>query len=552
MKARHSFLSTRKEIESQRDQLAGLQKATAFLSISAKKSLHQILDELARSAGKAVRASMLAIWRPTADKKHLYIFVQNGMAKEYVRAFNTDPFSISKASVVGTAAFTKKPYYLVNVRKLPLTKEVHKDRMEVVLKNKAISICCLPLFVRGKLWGILNFYFAEAHAYSVEERYILESIANMMAIAIGNTEYRQELQVAQKALMDTLAETRAIIANFTDAIFVFSEEKKIELANHEAENLFQVQEEELVGKDPGALLLQESIRPVIELVGKELKEVFRKEAKISPGVTIEVTSIRAKGEARFQGTLIVCHDITREKHIDEMKSEFVSLAAHQLRTPLSALKWALKMILDGDVGPVSQEQTQFLNRAYHSNERMIGLVGDLLEVSKIEEGKYLYRSEPVQMEDIVEGVLRRYEDEAKEKRMEVLFTKPENALPKVAADKEKIELAVENLVDNAFRYTPQGGKISISFSRKGQHIEVSIADTGIGITRFQQQRVFEKFFRADNAKKIDTEGSGLGLYLAKNIIEAHGGTIWFASQEGKGTAFVFSLPVAEKGFEKKV
>ena len=540
-----SLQDHRKEIEVQRDQLAGLQRATAFLSISEGKSLYQILDELSQSVGRAVKTSMLAIWRPTEDKKHLYIFVHKGMVKEYVRAFNKNPLSISRKSVVGTVAVTGKPYYLFNARSF-LTEEIDKQRVEIALRDKAVSICSLPLFVKGSFWGVLNFYFAEAHSYSLEERSILESIGNMMAVAIGNSEYRQELQDAHKALMGTLEETQAIIANFTDAIFVFNEDNRVELVNREAEKLFRIAKEEIVGKDPAALRLHESVKSVVELVGEGLQEVFRQEGKISPDITVEVTSMKARGEAGFRGTLLVCHDVTREKRVDEMKSEFVSLAAHQLRTPLSALKWTLRMLLEGDAGPVSGEQTQFLDKAYRSNERMIGLVSELLEVSKVEEGKYLYRPKPARIEEIVEGVLQTYADEVKEKHMEIFFRRPESALPVVVVDQEKIELAVENLIDNAFRYTPAGGKIIISFALRRSYVEVAIADTGIGITQLQQQRVFERFFRADNAKKIDTEGSGLGLYLVKNIIEAHGGKIWFVSKEREGTTFTFSLPLNKK------
>jgi signal transduction histidine kinase len=233
--------------------------------------------------------------------------------------------------------------------------------------------------------------------------------------------------------------------------------------------------------------------------------------------------------------------VTREKEIERMKTEFVSISAHQLRTPLSAIKWTLKMFLDGDLGELTKEQREFLEKTYQSNERMINLINDLLNVTRIEEGRFLYKPVLADIVPICQSVIDSYKDEIEKRNLKFKFKKPKE-LPKVRVDIEKISLAIQNLLENAIRYNKFGGEIEMVLKEKEKEIEFSIKDTGIGIPKDQQNRVFTKFFRGSNAMKMETEGSGLGLFITKNIIEAHGGRIWFESEEGKGTTFYFTLP----------
>jgi two-component system sensor histidine kinase VicK len=168
-----------------------------------------------------------------------------------------------------------------------------------------------------------------------------------------------------------------------------------------------------------------------------------------------------------------------------------------------------------------------------------------LNVARIEEGRYLYRPVLADIVPICQSVIDSYKEEIGKKNLKFEFEKPKE-LPKVRVDIEKISLAIQNLLENAILYNLPGGKIEISLKLKENKIEFSIKDTGIGIPKELQRRVFTKFFRAPNAMRIETEGSGLGLFITKNIIEAHGGEIWFESEEGKGTTFYFTLPVAQK------
>ena len=370
----------------------------------------------------------------------------------------------------------------------------------------------------------------------------------------------EDVEGSRKALMNMLEDveetrgkmeeeknkTLAVITNFADGILVFDKENTLSLINPQAEDFFKVKRKEIIGKSITELGTFPTIKSVVTLAGKEIKGIFRKEVQIKENLVLEVSTIPIMREEEELGALIILHDITREKMIERMKTEFVSLSAHQLRTPLSAIKWTLRMLLDGDLGVITDEQRDFIEKTYKSNERMISLINDLLDVTRIDEGRYLYKPILTDLEPICQFVINSCQEEAERKKLKLKFKKPEEKLPKAIVDVEKIKLVIQNLLENAIRYTKSGGEILVSLRHLKKEIEFSVRDTGIGIPKNQQARVFTKFFRAANVIRMETEGSGLGLFITKNIIEAHGGKIWFESEEGKGTTFYFTLPVKEE------
>lgn len=340
--------------------------------------------------------------------------------------------------------------------------------------------------------------------------------------------------------------TLAIINNFVDGLLVFDKENKLSLVSPQVGVFFGIKRKDIINRTISELTAFPAFKLLLKLVGPEVKEVFREELLIKKNLTLEVSTIPImRGEEKF-GTLVILHDITREKLIERMKTEFVSLAAHQLRTPLSAIKWTLRMLLDGDLGEITGEQKDFIKKTYKSNERMITLINSLLDVARIEEGRYIYRPILTEFEPVVQFIVDSCREEAGKKKLKIEFRKPEKQSPRVMLDVEKIRLAIQNLLDNAIKYTPEGGKVMISLKHSRKEIELSVKDSGVGIPKDQQERVFAKFFRGANVLRMETEGTGLGLFIARNIIEAHGGRIWFESEEGKGTTFHFILPVKEE------
>ncbi len=233
------------------------------------------------------------------------------------------------------------------------------------------------------------------------------------------------------------------------------------------------------------------------------------------------------------------------KRLDEQKSDFITIASHQLRTPLSIVKGYISMIFEKSFGAVPGNLVEPLNRVNVSNNRLINLVNDLLDLSRIERGKMTYVFQSGSVTDVVEEVYKEMGEAAKQKRLEFYFKKPDHPIPQCNIDPKKIKEVLINFIDNALHYTNEGSvTLHVMHIPERKVVRVSVADTGIGMTAHDIAHIFVKFSRMENAKHISSEGTGLGLYVAKLIIEDHKGTIWAESDgPGKGSTFAFELPV---------
>ncbi len=235
-------------------------------------------------------------------------------------------------------------------------------------------------------------------------------------------------------------------------------------------------------------------------------------------------------------------DATVAREIDRMKTEFVSFASHQLRTPLSAMKWFSEMLLSGDAGKLNPQQSEFVSNIYQSNERMIKLVKNLLDISRIESGRIIIDPVPSDISQLINNIVTEVIVKAQEKQQSIVI-KVSSKLPQINLDPELIKNVFQNLLTNAIKYTPQKGKITISVAKKGDQILCQVVDNGYGIPKEELSQIFSKFFRASNIQKIETEGTGLGLYIVKAVVESSGGQVSVKSIIGKGSTFSFTLPI---------
>lgn len=230
--------------------------------------------------------------------------------------------------------------------------------------------------------------------------------------------------------------------------------------------------------------------------------------------------------------------------LDEAKDEFISMASHQLRTPLTSIKGYVSMLMDGDAGKPNKNQIKLLEEAFASSQRMVYLIADLLNVSRLKTGKFVIEPTNIFMPKVVQGEIDQVLPTAKAKKITLSYDAPKH-FPMVSLDETKIRQVIMNFVDNAIYYTPQGGKIDIQLIAKKDVIEYKVVDNGIGVPKEQQAKLFSKFFRADNAKKARPDGTGLGLYMASKVVSAQGGSIIFSSEVGKGSTFGFSFPLSK-------
>jgi len=244
----------------------------------------------------------------------------------------------------------------------------------------------------------------------------------------------------------------------------------------------------------------------------------------------------------FTMAVIITNSFERLAEANRMKSEFISIVSHQLRSPLSNLRWTIELLMSGRLGRIEEKQTEYFKILKENSNRMMELIKDLLIVSRIETAKLPTKKIEFSLEDLVEDLIKEFTPLAQASNVKVKFGS-QSDLPKIFADYSQIRLVIENFLDNAIHYIKESGLVEIKIEKRNQNLYFEIKDDGVGIPREDQRYIFQKFFRAENILKYQTQGSGLGLYISKAVVERSGGKIGFSSQEGVGSTFWFTLPI---------
>ena len=354
-----------------------------------------------------------------------------------------------------------------------------------------------------------------------------------------------------------------MIASVGDGLAVVDKGGKILMLNPAAAKMLKLSAQDVVGKDyietvpaadnDGQIIPREkrSLNVVLSsgqsFTNHTANYYVRSDGTKFPGA---ITTSPIIFENNIIGAIITFRDITHEKEVDRMKTEFLSLASHQLRTPLSAIRWFVEILLSGDAGPLNREQREFLGNVDESTNRMVALINDLLNITRIESGRIIIDPKPTDLGKLIEGIMAEVKSKYLAKSQKIILS-IHPKLDKINVDPNLVRAVYLNLINNSIKYTPAGGEITIFISRKGDYILSQVTDNGVGIPQAEQKRVFQKFFRGRNIVKKVVEVTGLGLYLVKAIIESSNGKIYFKSEENKGTTFWFTVPasgiLAKKG-----
>ena len=360
---------------------------------------------------------------------------------------------------------------------------------------------------------------------------------------------------------------RSLIEASLDPLVTISTEGKITDANAATGRVTGLAREGLIGTDFSNYFTEpEKAREGYTQVFKEGSVIdYPLTIRNKAGKLIDVlynASVYKDDKGKVLGVFAAARDVTASKKaaeliestnkdlraLDTAKDEFVSIASHQLRTPLTALKGYTGMLLDGDAGPISDKQREYLGEIKDANDRMITLITALLNVSRVDLGVFLVEPEPVNFEEVAQSVLMELENDIKYKKLLIKTTFEKN-LPLLNADPKITRMIFQNLLSNAVKYTPAEGSISLNMKKDDSSLLISVSDTGCGIPQAVQSKIFTKLFRADNARISDPRGTGLGLYIIKATIEQTGGKIWFESKEKQGSTFYVSIPL--EGMKKR-
>ena len=389
----------------------------------------------------------------------------------------------------------------------------------------------------------------------VRQREKMEKMAGELEVAYGGE------KLAKERVEEAKAEDEALLGSIGDGVVAVDKEGRIMFVNRAAEDMLGVNSGQAIGRPYEQILeiqnekgevLDDGKSPIHEVLNlgkkvvtdaagtpeKTIYFVRRNKTKFPAAITVAPVIL----QGRTIGAINVFRDVTVERQIDKSKSEFVSLASHQLRTPLTTIKWYSEMLADKKYGTLNPKQKEYLDVIYQGNMRMVKLIDIMLDVSRLDAGKIKIREELVDLKKIADVIIAEEKFNIKKQKQKFVFVCEEKN-PQTLTDPNQLRIVFQNVISNAVKYTPTGGKIECSIKREGDSFLFSIKDSGIGIPEAQQKRIFEKLFRADNAFAHQPDGNGLGLYAAKATIENLGGKIWFESEEGKGTTFYVAVPI---------
>ncbi|MFH1189756.1 MAG: ATP-binding protein [Candidatus Omnitrophota bacterium] len=356
-------------------------------------------------------------------------------------------------------------------------------------------------------------------------------------------------EVAWKKYNKTFAEkknTEAVIRSITEGLVVVDAEGKVVMMNPAAEKLLGVSKTKKIGENILDNAKDEQLFSMAKgAPDKEIKEIELVSKSDETKKTLRASSAVIEDEnGRTVGMVSVLNDITKQKELDRLKANFVANVSHELRTPLVAAEKTISLILDNTVGGISKQGEELLNIATRNLKRLKLLIDDLLDLTKLEAGKIDLKREPASIEKVIGETLDGLNAWAAERSVK-LEKDVEKGLPQVNMDSGRIIQVITNLVGNSIKFTPKGGKIVISaaLGEAGREINVCVADNGIGISREDIGRIFEKFYQASERAQSDIKGTGIGLTIVREMVTLHGGKIWVNSEKGKGAKFTFTLPL---------
>lgn len=340
----------------------------------------------------------------------------------------------------------------------------------------------------------------------------------------------------------------AIVNNLVDGIILLDRNGRVMLINPYAQRILRIQAQQFLKNRFHASVFPKELRPLIHFINSALQEPVYESAELEiqedgEHVIVQATALQVTDSTGDNvGSLVILRNITKERDLDQMKSDFISVAAHQLRTPLATLKWLFKMLLDGDGGPLNQRQQDLLGKGYARNDEVIEIVNNLLDVSEIEDGRFPYKFTECSLLELVQSVVEDAKVNA-QRRQVTIQLHAADTIPAIKIDRQKMRMAVQNLIDNAVKYSHPNTAVEVALNNVNDDLVLAVRDHGIGMTEETQEKIFTKFFRGREAAIKDPTGSGLGLYIVRNIIEKHGGSIHFESTFGKGTTFTTRLPI---------
>ena len=393
------------------------------------------------------------------------------------------------------------------------------------------SLIAVALRHKNRYYGVLWVAYDLPHAFTESDLRYISTLAGQASLAAANTHLFLSVEVSRRQL-------EAILNSTPDPVLVTDPQSKLILANLAAEHAFGSKLGQREGQPTQRLIQQ---KPLLELL-RSTSEKHSVEVLLPDGRTYLATASSVLADGQLVGRVCIMRDVTHFKELDALKSEFVSTVSHDLRSPLTLMRGYATMM--DMVGELNEQQRAYVNKIVTGVENMARLVNDLLDLGRIEMGVDL-KVEPVSVLDVLEKVTSALQMQANEKEIELILNLPKDLPNQIEADPALFHQAIYNLVENAVKYTPEGGQVAVRVSTLDKDLVFVIKDTGIGIAADDIARLFEKFYRGKAREARARVGTGLGLAIVRSIAEKHRGRVWVESEEGMGSTFYLQIPITQ-------
>ncbi len=543
------------------EQLARAHQRTETLlrlitELSASLDLEQVLTRTLDVLNQLIDAEHITVLLARSGERKLHHLASVG----YQTPIVTEEYFTTLDSNQGLAG------WIIQEHQPVLIPDVKEDPRWLELPNVTTiyrSAIGVPLLIGGEALGALLFFHRRVDHFSMDQLDLVQAAANQVAIAVNNAElYRlirdqaEDLGNLVRSQQVETQRSKAILEDVADGVLVTDENMKITLFNDSAEKILGLSRNNVVGKTldyftglfgGAARTWMDTIRtwsqdPPASRSGILFAEQITLEDERVVSIHLAPVSLRET----FLGTVSIFRDITHQVEIDRLKSEFVATVSHELRTPMTSIKGYVDILLMGAAGTLNEQQTHFLDIVKNNTERLSILVNDLLDISRIESGRLNLAIQPVDLAQLADQAVKglRQRSEEDEKPMQIDLDLPRRS-PRVVADPDQLRHILDNLLENAYYYTPVNGHILVKIRQKNNEVQVDVKDDGIGIPAELQSRVFERFYRGEHPFVLSTSGTGLGLSIVQNLVEMQYGKIWLVSSgiPGEGSTFSFTLPV---------
>ena len=552
-----------KELQVERDMLETLNEIALDISSTLDENL--LMDSSLTALARLVGVEHGSIMLVEPETEHLVDRAVLGEKRDvgYTR------FPIGQG-IVGWVAQQRKPALVPDISRDERWVPPRDDDSE---HKQSGSMICVPLIAHHEVQGVLVLSHAEPGYFREEHLRLLTASASQIAIGIHNAQIYKEVEQQlmhryemQRHQEEAASQSAAILQSLSDGVIVCDASGVVLTANLAAERILERPIEELVTWQLPELMRRllgrrASEMPVEVLLAepaddrdepRTISATFQIGTRMV-SVTLDPV-VSTKGEV--MGAVAVFRDITREVESDRLKTEFIGTVSHELRTPMAAIKGFTQLLAMGSLGALNDTQKEFLGIVQTNAERMIAIINDLLDITKIETGSVELDMRPLHMAEALSGVLLELQPRVLDREQQLAVGIPPG-LPLVRADSKRFNQILMNLISNSVKYTPRGGSLGVEARevtveavpeqlreglKPGRYVQIDVRDTGVGIADDELEKIFDRFYRSENPLKVEAGGTGLGLSLVRPLVKLFGGRVWVRSKLGEGSTFSFVIP----------